>query len=206
MDDVLRAILQRLDALERTTPKVRLGEVTDDSPLTVTLGGSDVEIPGVPTLTAVETGDPILALTYGNGIVVLGEVGDLGEWTAYTPTVTTVTLGTGGSNQGRYRKHGRTVHAAGAIVLGSGGSFTGSDITIGLPFPTGPLPQIGSALAVDAGNVVYLGNLLAAAAGSTFITRLGNNAGGVTVLGATTPFTWASGDFLYWQITYEAAA
>ena len=74
MDEVLRTILQRLDALERTTPNVRLGEVTDDTPLTIALGGSDVEIPGVATLAPVRTGDAVIALTYGNGVIVLGTV------------------------------------------------------------------------------------------------------------------------------------
>lgn len=76
MDDVLRDITRRLDALERSTPNVRLGVVTDDSPPTVTLGGSDVEIPGVASLVPLTVGDAILAVTYGNGLVVLGPLLD----------------------------------------------------------------------------------------------------------------------------------
>lgn len=126
-------------------------------------------------------------------------------WQAYTATVTTVTLGSGGTNVARYAKIGRTVHAAGAITLGAGGSFTGADVTIALPLASGAMPQIGTALAYDSSTGVYVGNVLAAASSGTFIVRLGDGAGAIAALGATTPFTWGSGDFLYWQITYETA-
>jgi len=56
------------------------------------------------------------------------------NWTEYTATVasTSVTLGTGGTNVARYQKHGRTVHVAGLITLGTGGVFTGAACTIAL--------------------------------------------------------------------------
>ena len=74
-DPMIRSLLRRLELLERTSGSARLGVVTDDSPLTITLGGSDIEIPDVPTLAPVRTGDTIVALTYGGGLVVLGAVG-----------------------------------------------------------------------------------------------------------------------------------
>ena len=78
MDDAaLRSLLKRLEALERTTVRARLGEVTDDSPLTVTLGGADTEIASAPTIaSALTAGDVIAALTYGNALLVLGRVDD----------------------------------------------------------------------------------------------------------------------------------
>ena len=78
MDDAtVRALLKRLEVLERTTVRARLGEVTDDSPLTVTLGGADTEIAGAPTIASTLTpGDVVAALTYGNALLVLGRVDD----------------------------------------------------------------------------------------------------------------------------------
>lgn len=130
-------------------------------------------------------------------------------WTAFTPTITTVTLGTGGSNSARYVKIGRTVHAAGQIVLGTGGSFTGASVTISVPFTSAnTIPQVGTAAGYDSSGsanmhgYTFLNNNSAA-----MVVRLqlgGSSA--ITALGATTPMTWAVGDILYWAITYEAAS
>ena len=53
----------------------REGTVTDDSPLTVTLGGSDVEFADVPYLASYTPTitDRVAVLTWGNAILVLGE-------------------------------------------------------------------------------------------------------------------------------------
>lgn len=127
-------------------------------------------------------------------------------WTSYTATVasTSVTLGTGGSNTARYQKTGRTVHVAGLITLGTGGVFTGSACTIALPFAAGALGQIGSAAASDnSTGFVHMGVCVVNASASTVFFRF--DSGTNTPLGATSPFTWADSDALYWQITYEAA-
>ena len=81
MDDAtIRALLKRLEALERTTVRARLGEVTDGSPLDVTLGGADTIIEDAPRLASagrLTAGDPVAALTYGNALLVLGRVDDV---------------------------------------------------------------------------------------------------------------------------------
>lgn len=80
MDDAtIRALLKRLEALERTTVRARLGEVTDGSPLDVTLGGADTVIEDAPRLASagrLTAGDPVAALTFGNALLVLGRVDD----------------------------------------------------------------------------------------------------------------------------------
>lgn len=130
------------------------------------------------------------------------------NWTEYTATVasTSVTLGTGGTNVARYQKHGRTVHVAGLITLGTGGVFTGAACTIALPFAAGSsLGQIGSAAASDnSTGFVHMGVCVVNASASTLFFRF--TSGTNTALGATSPFTWDASDALYWQITYEAAS
>ena len=55
----------------------REGTVTDDSPLTITLGGAstDVEFVDVPYLASYTptVSDRVAVLTWGNAILVLGE-------------------------------------------------------------------------------------------------------------------------------------
>lgn len=203
MDDAaLRQIMRRLDQLERTSVRTRLGEVTDDSPLTITLGGDDTDIADAPHLAdaTLDTGDPVAALTAGNGLLVLGRVGDPPAWTAYTPTISTA-LGTGGTVVAAYSKAGRRVDYHGRIVCGSGG-LTGNPVTISLPFAAAARAQIGAMTANDVTNRLYVG---AATIDSGASVLKGQFEGGA-YLHASGPFAWGTSDVLTWAVTYEAAA
>ncbi|MBA3583415.1 MAG: hypothetical protein H0W36_02600 [Gemmatimonadetes bacterium] len=69
-------ILQRLAKLERETVRYRQGVVTDDSPLSVALGGSTVAYEDVSTIAAhLEAGDTVGALAFANDLLVLGHLG-----------------------------------------------------------------------------------------------------------------------------------
>ncbi|HTE61634.1 MAG TPA: hypothetical protein VK631_14880, partial [Solirubrobacteraceae bacterium] len=78
-DQMLRDLLRRLNVLERTSARVRVGEVTGTGPTDVALGGAstsyeDVAALGGPTLT---TGDQVAALVWGNDLLVLGAISGL---------------------------------------------------------------------------------------------------------------------------------
>lgn len=214
MDDAaLRSLLKRLEVLERTAVRARLGEVTDDSPLTVTLGGADTEIASAPHLAdaSLATGDPVAALTYGNALLVLGRIGDSPAWTPYTPAVTngSVTLGTGGTITGAAVKIGRTVHVRGSIGLGTGGSISGTGARISLPYTAGAGYQYGTLLGYDASPGVWSTGVAEIPGGASYFNALFTACTGSFTpgfLGASTPWTWAASDGLFWQITYEAAA
>ena len=60
-EQMLRDILRRLNALERTSARVRVGEVTDVAPLDVALGGSDVSYEDVKALGPLANGDQVIA-------------------------------------------------------------------------------------------------------------------------------------------------
>lgn len=75
----IRDLLKRLEVLERTTVRARLGETSVADPLDITLGGADTIIEDAPRLASagrLTAGDPIAALTYGNALLVLGRVDD----------------------------------------------------------------------------------------------------------------------------------
>lgn len=77
-DQTLRAILGRLQDLERTAVRYRQGEITDDSPLSVALGGSDIPLENVKALQGQDLapGDVVAALTWARDLLILGRVGD----------------------------------------------------------------------------------------------------------------------------------
>lgn len=71
-ENVIRDIQRRLDALEQTRPRLRVGEVTDLGPLDVALGGSDVPYEDVQAIGPVADGDSVAALVWGADLLVLG--------------------------------------------------------------------------------------------------------------------------------------
>lgn len=77
-EDTLRDLMRRLGELERTAVRFRAGEITDTSPLSVALGGSDIAHQDVSTVQAgVSVGDHVAALTWSNDLLVLGALGGL---------------------------------------------------------------------------------------------------------------------------------
>lgn len=88
-DEILRSLQQRLSALERTAVRYRAGEVTDTSPLSVALGGSDVPYEDVRSIEAnVDVGDQVAALVFGNDLVVLGRILAGNAWRSGSSTLT----------------------------------------------------------------------------------------------------------------------
>lgn len=75
-DQMVKDLLSRVLALERGQIRYRQGLVTDDSPFSVALGGSDVAYEDVAILAGApaHTGDKVAALTFGHDMLVLGEV------------------------------------------------------------------------------------------------------------------------------------
>lgn len=152
----------------------------------------------------------------GNGEALDGRIAALGVWQAYTPTwdqvTTSPTLGNG-TLDGRYVQVGNTVTAQAQLVLGSTSTVgTGLHI-ISLPVAartgTGASPW-GTAFIEDQ------------SAGAQYIALVGRHTGGtdmnfrvvrltaasnndVELAHETHPFTWASGDRILAQLTYEAA-
>lgn len=142
MDDAaLRSLLKRLEVLERTSVRARLGEVTATSPATVTIGGADIEVASVATLAPLQVGDIVIALTYGSGVVIAGVVGGPSvAWTALSP-------GSGWAATGGiyYAVLNGVVHLRGKLTtLGTTGSTVAT-----LPAGARPVAESSQLVAVD---------------------------------------------------------
>jgi hypothetical protein len=74
-EQVLRDLLDRIQRLEHSSVRVRVGEVTDDSPLSVALGGADEAYEDVKSVVAgLSIGDTVAVLLWGGDLIVLGEI------------------------------------------------------------------------------------------------------------------------------------
>lgn len=102
---------------------------------------------------------------------------EMGPWVQYSPTFTTSgaapTLNNG-TTQGRYRRHGTTLHLQARLVVGSTTSLGNGAVRLGIPtgVSPGPMQQVGVAFWFDASTGI--------------LTR------GVTILdpGATYAYPW----------------
>lgn len=132
----------------------------------------------------------------------------LGAWTAYTPawSAPTPPVLNNGSLNGRYSKLGRLVTAV--IWLQFGSLTTAGAGAWSLSLPAAAVPNttlvnwVGSWWASGAASAVTTG--VCAVTGSLILLPIG----GATATGidATHPFTWASGNQLSVQLTYESTS
>jgi hypothetical protein len=154
---------------------------------------------------AVGTNNHVLTAASGetNGLkwsainnVSLGDVG--ATWTSYTPSVTNITVGNG-TITGKYTVVNKTVFARVTFTLGST-STVAIDAAISLPV-TG---VDGSSLSGLVGTAVYRDTSTSEFYWGWWRSLLGYE-GTFGVISATHPFTWATGDIIYLQATYEAS-
>jgi hypothetical protein len=129
-------------------------------------------------------------------------------WTSYTPTFTNITVGNSTLNF-KYKQIGKLVVVRASFTLGSTGSM-GTNPFFTLPVTSSSYVnnhQFGELMIEDANVKAYFGRFAYRDTTTTQPqvytaneTYLANNG-----LGATTPFTWATGDFFSGYIIYEAA-
>lgn len=78
MDDrTTKLILRRLKDLERNQVKLRRGVITDDTPLSVALGGADTAYVDVKTIddgVIYSVDDQVAVLVAGNDLLVIGRI------------------------------------------------------------------------------------------------------------------------------------
>ena len=111
---------------------------------------------------------------------------------------------------GRYAQIGKQVHCYGRIVFGSTSTFGSGTYKFGLPVLAaanavnsrvgGPVELFDtSASATGLGRAqITDNNRFAANYGATYL-------GTLTAIGPAAPWTWATGDIVAWNLTYEAA-
>jgi hypothetical protein len=128
------------------------------------------------------------------GHLALHNNSDLNAWTAYTPTLTNITLGTG-SITGYYKQVGKTVHVTVAFVTGSTSSGTGI-FEFGLPVTAARTTHYIGSCRVTRGATEYAYTTV-----MTTTTRFRPN----PAVSQLSPVTWAVNDQVQLSLTYEAA-
>jgi len=120
-------------------------------------------------------------------------------WTAYTPVWTNLTLGNG-TFVARYLQTGKTFNATIKLTFGS------TTTVAGIFYPS--MPATLAAPGVTSGVAWAFDTSASAFATGTFVTNvevLLSATGPVARANATTPWTWAVGDFLVINIAGEVA-
>jgi hypothetical protein len=124
-----------------------------------------------------------------------GLVWDNSGWTAYTPGIGNGSVGNG-TLTGFYKLIGKTCHWRATFTLGST-STVSNDFVLGQPFSAPSGSSRGNAIYIDSSasfwyNGFYYENY----------PRYQSTFGTLT---ATSPFTWATGDVMFIDGTYEVA-
>lgn len=136
----------------------------------------------------------------------LKAIGD--AWTSYTPTLTNWTLGNG-TLTGRSMQAGKLVHAVAELTLGSTSTPSGT-FAVSLPVATrdssssAALPLNGFIGVWDSSALAFEYYVPVMSASSTTVLVARKPAAG-TLLTATSPFTFATGDKVWVTLSYEAA-
>jgi hypothetical protein len=127
----------------------------------------------------------------------------LGGYTAYTPTTTNLTVGNG-TLQGRYTRIGDQVDLSIKFTVGTTSAFLAGQLGFSLPAPSRDALTISAALLDISAGTWTPGRIVQNAATSTISVayETGTTLGAVST---TAPFTWAAGDIVLVQGTYEAA-
>lgn len=135
-----------------------------------------------------------------------------GAWQTYTPTWGVASGGGlpsigNGALSGRYQQTGKTVTMWARILMGSTTTFGGSQWTLSLPVPalTSAGVQILPARAFDVSSPNAWMAVAHLTLGTAMTLEAQGAAGDTDAMFQGVPFTWAAGDFVTIQGTYEAA-
>ena len=152
--------------------------------------------------------DSMVIIAYGgaNFRVKLSNV-PAKAWTSFTPTLTGVTIG-GGTLAGSYVQIGKTIHFRASLTL-STTTITGA-VSFSLPVTAAAAVNstpVGLSRMIDANGSQYIGAIVATSTTTVQVRAL--NAASTYLLenplSSTVPFTWADGDVISIEGTYEAA-
>ena len=127
-------------------------------------------------------------------------------WTSWAPTLGGGWLNGNGTWSADYVQLGKTVHVRASFTVGST-TTKGTDMRVTLPVTSAWSSTVWNCYSSVAGSTQYA--LLARLESTTSLRIITQNAAGtylsVTQITSTVPGTWATGDSIAFQITYEAA-
>jgi len=133
----------------------------------------------------------------------------IGQWTAYTPTLTNIVVGTGGVSSFIYRREGDEIRVRFVLKFGSAGASIQNLPTFTLPVNSVPLNHPfqtyngGISYYDNAPGVNYPGVVAAENTSVSTVRLFHTNAGAYGNLGPAAPFSWAADDALQGEFTYR---
>jgi hypothetical protein len=136
------------------------------------------------------------------------------DWITWVPTLTNLSVGTGGgaTSSHQYRYIAGRVHLMGRMVLGTSGASVGAIPTVTLPVTRAALKVKYDALpgAVNFFDVStdtpWLGAAASDGASTSAFRFFPVNSSVIgSAVGATNPFTFAAGDTIVYELSYEPA-
>jgi hypothetical protein len=131
-----------------------------------------------------------------------GRTAAIGEWIAFTPTVTGLTLGNG-TIATKYARVGKTVLMEGTITLGSTSSIAGS-ANISLPVSNTGIVSgqpVGHAVYIDVSTGSRYGGIVSV--NSSTVVGFWTFAAPFGQVATAVPFTWATGDVIVFQLCWQ---
>lgn len=135
-------------------------------------------------------------------VLTAAELNSIGEWTTYTPTLNNIS---GSIVTARYAQINETVHVYVNLQVTAVTNY----FDISLPVTAANLAQLngGWVYFYDVGANIYWGMTLAYTTTAVRFSPfyLSGSYASYTTANTNTPFTWASGDYIYFGLTYEAA-
>jgi hypothetical protein len=143
--------------------------------------------------------------------LISGSGTSLGAWTSWTPTISGTGWALGnGSILARYRRIGSDVAFQIYVVWGSTSTYgssgnTANGLRLNLPPVTAAgLVHLQTGYAADVSLGVSYTLVGAADTSSVYIVyALAGSSGNLSAVYSTVPFSWASGDYIYIEGTYE---
>lgn len=148
--------------------------------------------------------------TLGNftaAVLTAAELNAIGTWTAWTPTLTNLTLGTGATSTHRYSVINKVVLFRSKIVLGTGGAI-GGVFSMTLPVNAAATHSVTAAVnLLNSGGSVFLGAVANNGVGAIEVQALLANSTYASMTQVTTgvPFGWDVGDIITINGVYESA-
>jgi hypothetical protein len=130
----------------------------------------------------------------------------IGAWQSWSPVLSAGWLNGNGTWDAKYCQIGKTVHVRANFTVGST-TTKGTDMRISLPVTANHTSQTWNCNANVAGGTQY--SMLIRMETTTALRVVAQNAAAtytsITQVTSTVPGTWATGDNIAFQITYEAA-
>ena len=148
--------------------------------------------------------------TLGNftaAVLTAAELNAIGTWTAWTPTLTNLTLGTGSTSVHRYSQINKVIVFRSKIVLGTGGAM-GGVFSMTLPVNAYSTHSVTASVnLINSGGAYAPGSVSNIGVGAIEVWSHNPSATYTTMTQVTTavPFGWDSGDIITINGVYEAA-